>query len=135
MQAALQLIQERFDALAAGDFAALYASYHPQSPFVEQFPQEKDYLEFAAATLAQMSVLQAHIGDFREIEEGIEVVCGLRFELDGQEQVIFELALVAEDEGRWRYHSAQKLTAEDYRGDFAGLDFDHFDSQAMKIRF
>ena len=135
MQTALKLIQQRYDALAAGDFAALYASYHSQSPFIEQFPQEQDYLEFAAETLARLGVLQAHIGDLRETEEGIEVVCGLHFELDGQEQVMFELALLVDEDGRWRYHSAQKLTAEDYSGEFAGLDFEHFDSQATKIRF
>ncbi len=129
------LIQRRFEALAAGDFAALYASYHPQAPFIRQFPSEREYLDFAAAVLARMRILTSHIGASRETDEGTEVICGLHFELDGEQQVLFELALLIDGSQGWRYHSAQKLTAEEYGGGFAGLGFEHFDSQAAKIRF
>jgi hypothetical protein len=33
----------------------------------------------------------------------------------------------------WRYHSAQKLSHEDYPGEPERVDFDHFDQVVQKI--
>ncbi len=130
-----ELVRQRFAALEAQDFAALYASYHPQSPFLEQFPSLEAYLDFAAQALAKLKLSATSIGAARETEEGIELICGLSFELAGESQTLYELALLMQAEEGWRYHSAQKLSAEDYSGEFAALDFSHFDQQATKIRF
>lgn len=128
-------IEERFDALMSGDFSTLYRSYHPRAPFMQQFPTEEDYLCFASRHLARMVVSQTHIGDSREADGGSEVLCGLVFELDGRRQVLYELALLLPSAEGWRYHSAQKLSVDQFRGTFAQLDFVLFDDQPKKIRF
>ncbi len=130
-----QIIRDRFAALKTRDFSALYASYHPQAPFLEQFPDEESYLEYAQQALAGLLVREVHIGAWRTTAEGVEVICTLNFATDGETQTLFELArLIATPDG-WRYHSAQKLTAEDYVGKPEDLDFVHFDRQPLKIRF
>ena len=53
---------------------------------------------------------------------------------DGR-QYFYELALLRKTADGWRYHSAQKLSGEDYSGPPEQLDFCHFDSIAQKIRF
>ncbi len=132
---AVKLIRQRFAALEAREFSALYASYHPLAPFVEQFPDEKSYLDFACQALARMTLLGSYIGEVRTAAEGVEVICALHFALDGEAQSLFELALLLPTADGWRYHSGQKLTAEDYPGQAEDLTFDHFDQQQPKIRF
>jgi SEC-C motif-containing protein len=129
------LIRQRFSDLKSGNFAALYHSYDAQSPFLQQFPSLQEYLEFAAQVLVEMKPLQVLIGDQRNSEEGVELICQLSFELGGTTQILYELALVVRAEEGWRYHSAQKLTSEEYAGPFSGLDFSTFDRQPLKIRF
>lgn len=130
-----EFIQQRFSALAQGNFPQVYASYHPEAPFLQQFPGEEDYLIFATESLTQIKVLTTYIGEQRATARGIEMICGLEYSLDGEPQRLFELALVMETARGWRYHSAQKLTADDYFGPFAALDFKVFDEQAVKICF
>jgi len=135
ISAVKEQIQQRFAALAQRDFARLYASYHPQAPFRAQFPVEADYLVFAAEVLGRMEVIETGIGASRISTQGVEIICVLHFSLDGDSQRLFELALFMESPAGWRYHSAQKLTGEDYSGPFFGLDFSNFDQQPVKIRF
>ena len=52
----IELIRQRFAALEAHDFTALYASYHPQAPFLEQFPSLAAYLDFAAQALSKLKL-------------------------------------------------------------------------------
>ena len=129
------LILQRFEDLKIGNFSALYASYHAQSPFLQQFLQLEDYVEFAAQSLAGLSPLEVQTGPSRDSGEGVEVICMMVFELNGSQQTLYELALLLPTEDGWRYHSAQKLTPEDFGGAFSGLDFSHFDQQAIKVRF
>jgi SEC-C motif-containing protein len=131
----IELIRQRFEDLKARNFSGLYAGYHAQSPFIEQFAQLEDYLEFAQQTLAEVNPLDLLIGPQRHSAEGVEVICQLCFELGGTRQTLYELALLVQTEEGWRYHSAQKLTPEEFGGDFSELTFKHFDQQALKIRF
>lgn len=132
---ARELIESRFVALGEGDFGRLYASYHPEAPFVEQFPAQEDYLAFAQGALAGIRVVKSFVGAVREADGGAEVICALHFELGGTPQTIFELALLLPFGEGFLYHSAQKLTSDEYSGGFADLSFAHFDMQAQKIRF
>jgi hypothetical protein len=135
ISAVKEQIQQRFTALAQRDFARLYASYHPLAPFRAQFPSAADYLAFAAETLGRIEVIETGIGAGRVSAEGVEIICALHFALDGDLQRLFELALFMETPAGWRYHSAQKLTTEEYAGAFSALDFSYFDQQPVKIRF
>ncbi|MCF6180135.1 MAG: hypothetical protein L3J63_12230 [Geopsychrobacter sp.] len=130
-----ELVRLRFTALKEQNFLFLYASYHPRSPFLELFPHADIYLEFAVQNLAPMRLCASEVGASRATAEGVELICMLRFELDGKLQTMYELALLEPIESGWRYHSAQKLSAEDYQGEFAALEFIHFDHQSPKVRF
>jgi SEC-C motif-containing protein len=130
-----ELIRLRYAALEEQSYSLLYASYHPQAPFIEQFPDVTAYLDFAAQSLAGMRLCEAYVGASRTTSEGVELICAIRFEMGAGMQTMYELALVRQTEVGWRYHSAQKLSGEDYQGEFAALDFIHFDRQSPKIRF
>jgi len=130
-----ELICLRYTALEEHNFSLLYASYHPQAPFLEQFPDARDYLEFAAQSLSGMRLCDTHVGLSRSTPEGVELISALSFELGTSTQTLYELALLIPIAEGWRYHSAQKLTDEDFQGEFDALDFVHFDQQSPKIRF
>jgi len=130
-----ELIRLRFSALEEHNFALLYASYHPLAPFLEQFPDAGAYLEFAVQTLSGLRLCKTRVGLSRATPGGVELICALSFELGSSLQTLYELALLKPTEAGWRYHSAQKLTGEDYQGEFAALDFIHFDRQSPQIRF
>ncbi|WP_020675653.1 hypothetical protein [Geopsychrobacter electrodiphilus] len=129
------LIRVRFAALKEQNFSLLYASYHPRAPFLEQFPTLNSYREFAVQTLSDLRLYDADVGASRVTPEGVEIICILRFDLGSEVQILYELVLVIPTDLGWRYHSAQKLSTEDYQGEFAALDFVHFDHQSPKIRF
>jgi SEC-C motif-containing protein len=130
-----ELIQLRFVALQEHNFSLLYASYHPQAPFLEQFPNVLIYLDFAEHSLSDLHIHEMRTGGSRATAEGVELICKVQFELGGEHQTLYELALLKPTAEGWRYHSAQKLTAEEFQGDFEALDFIHFDHQESKVRF
>ncbi len=129
------LLQQRFNALKNQAFVDAYASYHPHAPFIEQFPTTQSYVAFAEQALAGMKILHTHVGAIRETDDGVEIICGMCFELNGETQTLYELALFLPVADTWKYHSAQKLTPEDFSGEFTQLDFEFFDQQLTKIRF
>lgn len=133
---ALDLLSRRFAALAVGDFAAVYASYCEDAPFLQQFSDRGTYLRFARQQLAQIevqswrSLRQRVCGKGRE-----EHLLVMTLAVDGRTHYFYELALLIETPQGWRYHSAQKLSAEDYAGPPEQIDFRHFDAVSEKIRF
>jgi len=130
------LLEGRLRALAEADFAQLYASYHPDAPFLQHFPAKQDYLNFAAQHLAEVSLVEWKLFAQRRCgTDTTEVLCWLRMDIGGESQELYELALLITSENGWSYHSAQKLTAEDYTGPVEKIDFRHFDNAEPKIRF
>ena len=130
-----EVLRIRYTALEEHNFSLLYASYHPRAPFLEQFSSAMAYLDFAAHSLSDLRLIESRVGVSRAVAEGVEQVCMLCFELGKETQTIYELALLKPTDDGWRYHSAQKLTSEDYQGEFSALDFVHFEQQEIKIRF
>ena len=129
-------LKERFAALNRGDYAAVYASYHNDAPFLEQFADRGTYLRFAKQQLGEIKVAGWQCLNQREVSpHHLEVILIMDLMVNGDSQVFAELALLIETDEGWRYHSAQKLGADDYRGDYAQLDFCHFDHASEKIRF
>ncbi len=130
-----ELLESRFVSLQAGDYAGVYASYHDDAPFRQQFSGEADYLAFARQQLAQIQVHSWRILRQRQTEEGqVEAILCMEIVVDGAIQFFYEMALLISSDQGWRYHSAQKLSSEDYSGAPAQLDFYHFDRVAEKIR-
>ena len=129
------LLEGRLRALAGSDFALVYASYHPDAPFLQHFPARQDYLDFAEQNLADVWLVEWKVFAQRRRGSATEVLCWLRMDIGGTRRDLYELArLIASDDG-WSYHSAQKLTPEDYAGPVEKIDFHHFDNAEPKIRF
>ena len=131
-----QLLRIRFAALQEEDSATVFASYHREAPFRCQFADADDYLRFARWQLSQIQLKDWRELGRRTVGEGrVEVILAMTLQVDGEAtQRFYELALLISTRGGWRYHSAQKLTAEDYPGRPENLDFRHFDEAHEKIR-
>ena len=55
-----ELLVKRLEWLLAGDFSAIYRSYHPQSNFRRHFPREDDYLRFSSEQRLDMLRVEEH---------------------------------------------------------------------------
>ncbi len=126
----------RFEALNRGDYASVYASYHCDAPFIAQFGDRGTYLRFARQNLAGIVVKKWRcLGQRRVDDSHVEVILVMEIAADRGSRFLYELALLCYTDDGWRYHSAQKLSSDDYSGAPDQLDFCHFDSAAEKIRF
>ncbi|MCD6581716.1 MAG: hypothetical protein J7K90_07930 [Desulfuromusa sp.] len=132
-----QFLENRFFALACGDYAAVYDSYHHDSPFRQQFVDRSNYIHFAQQHLGSIRIKNWHCLQQRMVDEKrLEALLVMEVEIEYGYQFFYELALLIEtDTGCWYYHSAQKLGMDDYSGAPDQIDFHHFDSATQKIRF
>jgi uncharacterized protein YchJ len=131
-----ELLAARFNALLSGNFEQLYASYHPESPFIRQFLNCQDYVRFAAQQLSGIKLVSWQTLASRALDaQRLEQLLVMEIAVAGGRQFLYELALLVKTGAGWRYHSAQKLTGDDYPGPPDELDFHHFDSGAQKIRY
>jgi len=131
-----EFLNVRFDALMSGDFAAVYATYHPESPFIQQFSDRSTYLRFAKQNLSRIQVKSWQSLRQRQLDEKQqEHLLVMELGVDGASQYFYELALLIETPAGWRYHSAQKIGAEDYSGNPEQIQFAHFDQVEQKIRY
>ncbi len=132
---ALDCLKKRFAALTAGDYAQVFRSYHPEAPLLQNFPDAPSYVAFAKAQLAAIQVVDWQSLRQRPTVQGEEHLLVMELSVDGYRQYFYELALLIETEEGWRYHSAQKLGAEDYNGRPSKIEFRHFDRINEKIRY
>ena len=131
-----KLLTKRFSALADGDFDTVYATYHKDSPFIQQFSSRGTYVRFAQQNLGAIQVKGWQDLASRQLDAGQqEHLLAMELAVDGDSQYFYELALLIETGEGWRYHSAQKLGAEDYAGPPEQILFAHFDQVEQKIRY
>jgi len=131
-----EMLAQRFTALASGDFAVVYATYHLESPFIQQFADRGTYVRFAKQNLSAIKVKSWTLLKKRDLaDDQQEHILVMELTVDGTSQYFYELALLIETEDGWRYHSAQKLNSEDYPGLPEQIQFTHFDCAAQKIRY
>lgn len=130
------LIESRMRAFEQSEFSLVYDSYHIESPFLQHFTDKSDYLSFAGQELGDIVLAGWKMFGQRQInDQAVEVLLWMQMG-EGEDALdLFELALLLLTKTGWRYHSAQKLTREDYAGDFDQIEFCHFDQAAEKIRF
>ena len=129
-------LAKRFTALASGDYATVYATYHTESPFLQQFADRDEYLLFARQQLADIEVQHWRSLRQRSPEaEQQEHLLVMELSIDGASQYFYELALLLKTPDGWRYHSAQKLSGDDYSGPPEGIQFAHFDRATQVIRY
>ena len=131
-----QFLAQRFSALDTGDYGAVYDSYHPSAPFLQQFSSRSTYLRFARQQLGEIKIRNWSCLRQRVVaERQLEVLLVMEIVTESGAQFFYELALLIETDGEWSYHSAQKLGTDDYSGSPENIDFHHFDSMPQKIRF
>lgn len=131
-----QLLATRFTALSHGDYGAVYDSYHADAPFLQQFGDRDAYDNFAREQLGSIEILSWSCSQQRTIADNrVEALLVMEIATEAAPQFFYELALLIDTEAGWRYHSAQKLGADDYSGTPQQIDFCHFDDAAQKICF
>lgn len=131
-----QLLAERFAALDCADFVTVYATYHPDAPFIQQFADRETYVQFAQQQLSDIQVKGWKSLRQRQIDaDQQEHLLVMELSVDGVDQYFYESALLINTPAGWRYHSAQKLSVEDYAGPPEQIEFAHFDQVAQKIRY
>ena len=130
------LVESRMNAFEQGVFGLVYDSYHIESPFLQHFLDKTDYLTFADQQLGDIVLADWKMFGQRQINDHtVEVLLWMQMGEGAEELDLFEMALLLLTKSGWRYHSAQKLTREDYGGAFDQIDFCHFDQAAEKTRF
>lgn len=129
-------LRQRFEAHRRGDYAAIYASYHPQAPFLLHFSDLATYETFACEQLSLIQMLSWQCTMERSLDAGqVECIQLVEFEHEGMISRMIELALLIETGQGWHYHSAQKLNAQNLSVPAALVDFSHFDEAADRVRF
>jgi SEC-C motif-containing protein len=129
-----QFLAQRFADLEKADYAAVYASYHAEAPFLQSFPDCAAYVAYAEQYLGAVQIRAWKILRQRTLAaDRQEHLLLMELSLDGGSQFFYELALLIDTADGWRYHSAQKLSQEDYSGAPEQIDFCHFDQVAQKI--
>jgi hypothetical protein len=132
----LDFLESRFDALQQGQFKSVYQSYHDDSPFLQQFSNCDDYLCFAKEQLSDISIKSWSCPAQRVLDDKrVECLLVMELAVDGRSMFFYESALLILIGGQWRYHSAQKLGADDFSGDPATISFSTFDQVEQKIRY
>lgn len=131
-----ELLSRRFAALGCGDFAVVYDTYAEDSPFIQQFSDCVSYVHFAQQQLGSINVRSWKSLSQRHLEGNQqEHLLVMELTVDGVSQYFYELALLVGTAAGWRYHSAQKLSSEDYSGPPEQIRFSHFDQVQQKIRY
>ncbi|PLY00212.1 MAG: hypothetical protein C0622_09275 [Desulfuromonas sp.] len=131
-----EFLKDRFEALARGDYAAVYNSYAADAPLLGQFADIDEYVDFARNNLSRIQVVDWSCVDQRQLaEDRVECLLAMELSVDGASQYFYESALLIRGGDGWRYHSAQKLGADDFSGTPEQIRFDHFDKAMEKIRF
>lgn len=131
-----QFLQGRFDALQRRDFETVYLSYHENSPFRQQFTDSSEYLEFVRQQLQEVNLKAWCCQAERPLSTGrVECILQMDLDVEGRSLRLYELALLIQCDGNWRYHSAQKLNEDEYPGLPDDISFEHFDAVSEKIRF
>ncbi len=129
-------LRRRFAAHRRGDYTAIYASYHPQAPFLQHFPDLSSYLTFAREQLTDVELVAWQMTMERCLDAmQVECIQIIEYAHEGAIRCMVELALLINTSQGWLYHSAQKLDAQDVPAPAVLTDFSHFDQTVDKVRF
>ena len=131
-----KLIDQRFRDFLAGDFGAIWDSYHPESNFRNAFPDREEYCRYGEAELAgalvyeECRVLRSDVVDNRA-----RVLLLNRF-VDGEEShLYFEYANLVMNDGVWSYYSGARLEREAFSGEPEELSWEEFKALSDMVFF
>lgn len=132
----IDCLQQRFEAHRRKDYHAIYATYHPDAPFLQYFPILDDYLIFARENLVTTQMRSWRCTMERRLDpQHAECLQIVEFSHDGLIRQSLELALLIQTSAGWQYHSAQKLDPDTLPVPLTQVDFSHFDEVVDKVRF
>ena len=131
-----KFLENRFKALDSGDYSAVYASYHADAPFLQQFSDCNAYVCYAQQNLGEIKIKSWFCPQQREIAaKQIEAILVMEIATEAGTQFFYEMALLIATVTGWSYHSAQKIGAAEFSGTPQQIDFSCFDEIDQKIRF
>ncbi len=132
----IDCLRQRFEAHRRSDYAAIYATYHPDAPFLQQFPDLDYYADFARENLSSIQMMSWQCIMERRLDpQQSECIQILEFDQCGVHCRMAELALLVLTAQGWLFHSAQKLDPDALSVPLALVDFSHFDDAVDKVRF
>ncbi len=112
-----QLVEDRLQAFKDGDFGAIYDSYHPEAPFLEQFPQRDDYLAFAQESIVGSCSIERCLIHYEQVD-GDEALILLQqlLKTSAGYQESFELAHLSKIDDCWKYLGSERIDRSDFKG-------------------
>lgn len=132
-----ELVLARVEAFQRNDFSFVFHSYHVDAPFLQAFPNCRDYLNYAEQALRGAFIISdCRIVRVRKVDSGeVQVLFTMEVDYDGQIQRTLELARIKRTEQGWRYHSGAKRPVEDFSCSPEAVDFDEFFDSTTLVFF
>lgn len=122
-----EFIAKRHDWFLAGDFGAIWDSYHPDSNFRRAFPDREAYCRYGVEELAGNLVYEECRVLLRdEAGDRARVMLFNRFADGSVTHVFFEYANLVAIDGDWHYYSGARLAGEAFAGAPEELTWDEF---------
>jgi SEC-C motif domain protein len=136
MSLARELLLARIAAFRQQNFAYIYDTAHPDSFFLQQFPDRDEYLAFAAEQLVD----RIQINSFEVLREElfenqVRIIFYQQLQIGANLQETVECGRLILEDGVWLYHSSQKLLLDEFEGDLKQVSFADFDQAKEKIVF
>ena len=122
-----EFIAKRFSDFVAGDFGAIWDSYHPDSNFRRAFPDRDAYRAYGAAELSGNFVFETcRILLQNTVGQRARVMLLNRFADGGDRYVFFEYANLVSIDGEWRYFSGARLERDKFEGIAEEISWEKF---------
>jgi len=126
-----QLVEDRIQAFRQGNFEFIYDSYHPEAPFLEQFPDRDEYLVFARAVISgSCSIEKVTVHFEQQQQDRALIIFQQLLKTESGYQESFELAHLEMLAGTWKYLGSERIE----RGDFKGRPEDLRPADFEKVR-
>lgn len=131
------LVLARCEAFRRHDFSFIFHSYHEDAPFLQAFPDSRDYLEYAAQALrGSFRINDCRIGRVRTVaDDEVQVLFFMEIDCDGVIHRSIEMACLKLSEQGWKYHSGAKRPMEDFDSPLEDINFENFLDCATLVFF
>jgi SEC-C motif domain protein len=129
-------IAQRFHDFLAGDFGAIWDSYHPESNFRKAFPDRQAYCQYGAEELAgSLEYRECRVLLCDVVENRARVMLLNRFTDGAATHLFFEYANLVASNGNWRYYSGARLEREKFPGPPEDLSWEDFKELSDMVFF
>ncbi len=131
-----EFIAKRLRDFVAGDFGAIWDSYHPDSNFRRAFPDREAYCQYGLSELAGSLVyLECRVLLRDVVGSRGRVMLFNRFTDGAETHTYFEYANLVAVGGDWTYFSGARLEREKYSGSPEELTWEDFKALSDMLFF